>query len=89
MDGIRGHFRRSKKSFRKSLDFEVLHFKNISKISEKLKIFSFIFRSASAIDELMVNFEGEMYPLREVADVSKKDPKRVIIDTSAIPQVTN
>ena len=51
-------------------------------------MFSFIFRSASAIDELMVNFEGEMYPLREVADVSKKDPKRVIIDTSAIPQVT-
>ena len=57
----------------------------ISKLSGKLKN---IFRSASAIDELMVNFEGEMYPLREVADVSKKDPKRVIIDTSAIPQVT-
>ena len=35
----------------------------------------------------MVNFEGETYPLREVADVSKKDPKRVVIDTSAIPQV--
>lgn len=46
------------------------------------------FRSASAIDELPVEFEGQMYPLREVADISKRDPKRVIIDTSSIPQAT-
>ena len=43
-------------------------------------------RSASAIDELMIQFEGDSYPLREIADVSKKDQKQVIIDCSAIPQ---
>lgn len=45
-------------------------------------------RSASAIDELPIDFDGDTYPLREIADISKKDPKKVIIDTSAIPQAT-
>jgi len=45
-------------------------------------------RSASAIDEVPVVFEGETYPLREIADISKVDPKRIIIDSSAIPQAT-
>jgi len=45
-------------------------------------------RSASAIDEIQVEFEGETYPLREIADISKADPKRIIIDSSAIPQAT-
>lgn len=48
----------------------------------------YLFRSASAIDELPVEFEGEIYPLREIAEVSKSDPKRVIIDSSSIPQAT-
>lgn len=43
-------------------------------------------RSASAIDEMPIEFEGYTFPLREIADVSKADPKRVIIDCSAIPQ---
>ena len=51
------------------------------------KGYSFI-RSASAIDEIQVEFEGETYPLREIADISKADPKRIIIDSSAIPQAT-
>ena len=48
----------------------------------------FFVRSASAIDEIQVEFEGETYPLREIADISKADPKRIIIDSSAIPQAT-
>ncbi len=45
-------------------------------------------RSASAIDEIEVEFEGDTFPLREIADISKADPKRVIIDSSSIPQAT-
>jgi len=45
-------------------------------------------RSASAIDVVQVEFEGETYPLREIADISKADPKRIIIDCSAIPEAS-
>ena len=31
-------------------------------------------------------FEGEEYSLSDIADVSKADPKRIIIDCSSIPQ---
>jgi ribosome recycling factor len=30
--------------------------------------------------------EGDKYPLNELAAISKKDPKKLIIDASAIPQ---
>merc|ERR1719495_2841 len=43
-------------------------------------------RSATSIDEILVNFEGDSYPLNEIASISKKDPKKVIIDASAFPQ---
>ena len=33
-----------------------------------------------------VHFEGDTYPLNEIASLSKKDPKKVIIDASAFPQ---
>lgn len=45
-------------------------------------------RSATALDDLPIEFEGDIFPLRELADISKKDPKRLIIDTSAFPQST-
>ena len=45
-------------------------------------------RSASAIDSVQVDFDGDTYPLGELADISKADPKRVIIDSSAIPEAT-
>ena len=35
-----------------------------------------------------MEFEGETYPLREIADISKADPKRIIIDCSAIPEAS-
>ena len=35
-----------------------------------------------------IEFEGEEYPLGEIADVSKADPKRVVIDCSSIPQAS-
>ena len=38
-------------------------------------------------DGILVNFEGDSYPLNEIASISKKDPKKVIIDASAFPQV--
>lgn len=62
---------------------------NLEAILEEQKVFyvnHVTLRSASAIDELPIEFEGETFPLREIADVSKADPKRVIIDCSAIPQ---
>ena len=37
-------------------------------------------------DEIQVHFEGDTYPLNEIASLSKKDPKKVIIDASAFPQ---
>jgi ribosome recycling factor len=33
-----------------------------------------------------VDFEGDEYPLHEIASISKKDPKRIIIDCSSFPQ---
>ena len=31
-------------------------------------------------------FEGDKYPLNELTSISKKDPKKIIIDASAFPQ---
>ena len=53
----------------------------------ELNLADFI-RSASAIDQLPIEFEGEEYPLGEIADISKVDPKRVVIDCSSIPQAS-
>ena len=39
-------------------------------------------------DEVAVQFEGDDYPLREIASISKKDPKKVVIDASAFPQAS-
>ena len=46
------------------------------------------FRSATSLDELEIELEGDLYPLNELASISKKDPKRLIIDASAFPQAT-
>ena len=45
-------------------------------------------RSATSLDELEIELEGDLYPLNELASISKKDPKRLIIDVSAFPQAT-
>jgi len=45
-------------------------------------------RSASSLDTLKVDLEGDEYPLNEIASISKKDPKRLTIDTSAFPQAS-
>ena len=47
------------------------------------------FRSANALDELEVELEGDKYPLKEVATISKRDPKRLVIDVSTFPQATS
>ena len=39
-------------------------------------------------DEVSVHFEGDNYPLKEIASISKKDPKKVVIDASAFPQAS-
>jgi len=46
----------------------------------------FSLRSATSLDELQILFEGDKYPLNEIASISKKDPKKLIIDASAFPQ---
>ena len=48
----------------------------------------YCFRSANALDELEIDLEGDKYPLKEVAAISKRDPKRLIIDSSTFPQAT-
>merc|ERR1712055_64893 len=45
-------------------------------------------RSATSLDNLPVELEGDIYPLNEVALISKKDPKRLVIDASSFPQAT-
>lgn len=36
----------------------------------------------------MVHFEGDDYPLKEIASISRKDPKKAVIDASAFPQAS-
>ena len=43
-------------------------------------------RNFYTTDELLVEFEGDKYPLNEIASISKKDAKRLIVDASAFPQ---
>ena len=45
-------------------------------------------RSSTSLDNLLVELEGDSYPLNEVALISKKDPKRLVIDASSFPQAT-
>ena len=45
-------------------------------------------RSSTSLDNLPVELEGDIYPLNEVALISKKDPKRLVIDASSFPQAT-
>lgn len=40
------------------------------------------------VDEILVHFEGDDYPLKEIASISKKDPKKAVIDASAFPQAS-
>nr|ACO11692.1 Ribosome recycling factor, mitochondrial precursor [Caligus rogercresseyi] len=42
-------------------------------------------RSTNSLDKLPINFEGDVYPLHELAQISKKDAKRLIIDCSSFP----
>ncbi|QQP41189.1 Ribosome recycling factor_ mitochondrial, partial [Caligus rogercresseyi] len=41
--------------------------------------------STNSLDKLPINFEGDVYPLHELAQISKKDAKRLIIDCSSFP----
>jgi len=45
-------------------------------------------RSTNALDDLLVELEGDKFPLKEVASINKKDPKRLVIDLSTFPQAT-
>ena len=45
-------------------------------------------RSSTSLDDLPVTLEGDEFPLREVASLSKRDPKRIVIDSSSFPQAT-
>ena len=46
-------------------------------------------RSAMALDDLPVELEGDEFPLKEIAEISKRDPKRLIVDCSAFPQAAS
>jgi len=62
---------------------------DLDKVVEDLKenyIQQFNVRSSTSLDQLPVELEGDSYPLNEIAAISKKDPKRLIIDVSSFPQ---
>eukprot|EP00088_Acartia_fossae_P067569 TRINITY_DN8448_c0_g3_i1.p1 TRINITY_DN8448_c0_g3~~TRINITY_DN8448_c0_g3_i1.p1 ORF type:complete len:178 (+),score=42.48 TRINITY_DN8448_c0_g3_i1:140-673(+) len=63
--------------------------REMSKSVEALKTYyiqSLTVRSTSSLDELPIELEGDVYPLNELTSISKKDPKRLVIDASAFPQ---
>jgi len=63
--------------------------REMDKTVEALKTFyvqNLTVRSSSSLDELPIELEGDVFPLNELATISKKDPKRVIIDSSAFPE---
>jgi len=65
--------------------------KEMDKSVENLKTFyiqQLTVRSVSSLDELPVELDGDTYPLNELTAISKKDPKRLIIDSSAFPEAT-
>ena len=41
--------------------------------------------NATPHHSLQVELEGDLFPLKELADISKKDPKRLILDCSSFP----
>nr|CAG4645125.1 EOG090X0DUK [Leptodora kindtii] len=43
--------------------------------------------SAGTIENLPVEFEGELYPLQELAQVARKGPQLMIVNASSFPQV--
>merc|ERR1711860_474317 len=43
-------------------------------------------RSVNGLDNLMVTFEGDEFPIKEIAAISKKDPKQIVLDCSSFPQ---
>ena len=45
-------------------------------------------RFPGGIDTLPVDLEGDKYPLNEVAQVSRKSPQMLIINSSSFPQAT-
>lgn len=62
---------------------------DLEKTVEDLKfnyIHHFSVRSSTSLDQLPVDLEGDSFPLNEIASISKKDPKRLIIDVSSFPQ---
>jgi hypothetical protein len=46
-------------------------------------------RSSTSLDELAIDFEGDSYPLNELAGISKKDPKRYRTCTAVGLQFVN
>jgi len=64
---------------------------DLNKTVEQLRSFyiqQLTVRSVTSLDELEIELEGDIFPLNELANISKKDPKRLIIDSSAFPQAT-
>jgi len=63
--------------------------REMDKSVEALKTFyvqNLTVRSSSSLDDLPIELEGDVFPLNELATISKKDPKRLIIDSSAFPE---
>lgn len=43
-------------------------------------------KTANTVDDLPINLEGDVYPLHEIAKITKNDPKYIIIDASTFPE---
>lgn len=64
----------------------------LSKIVEKLKADYIkhlnIRTSSGSLDSLPVKFEDKVYPLNELAHITRKNPRLIVINLSALPQAT-
>ena len=61
-------------------------FKNIQQY-QNITAYMFSHFCIGAIDNLMIPFEGENYPLQEIVTVGRKSPQMMVVNLAALPQV--
>lgn len=63
--------------------------KDLERVLERLRndyVKNLSLRSAGSVEGLLVEFEGERWPLQELATIGRKNPQLLVVDVSALPQ---
>ncbi|CAB0020411.1 unnamed protein product [Nesidiocoris tenuis] len=60
--------------------------KNLEKMNEMFLKHLSLRSSAGSIEQLVVNFEGKKYPLIELGQIIRNNPKTIVINMTAFPQ---